>query len=356
MPDVSMKHCPYCRAACDIQDTFCGKCGQPFIGSVGHTITNDGGQSQTIQQSPALPYGSVSQLSPVPTSSPLPGSNTFSTIPSSNSTLTSNTVPAASPSSSPLPSFPSPPPQHYRPTKYLVIIAVLLVLLAGGAGIEIGRLSSSVSIPALIAGKTTTSQPTRSARPQSGDVLYQEDGSDNWKGWSGSVDWKILNRTLINDGTYDTDSEPPTITSPYYIQGTTNYAVEARVRVLRQTTGRQLTPYFGISVRGTSAGNGWQGYWASVIAANSYALGTDLYIQNNVANNFSQSVLASAPFDPGTDWHTYRVEVNGNDIKVLVDGVLALETQDNQFLTGGQIGFGTADTELVISSFKIIAL
>jgi hypothetical protein len=66
--------------------------------------------------------------------------------------------------------------------------------------------------------------------------------------------------------------------------------------------------------------------------------------------------LKDIPFDPGSDWHTYRVEVNGNDIKVLIDGILKLEIQDNQFLTGAQVGLGDADAELSISSFKITAL
>jgi hypothetical protein len=359
MPGASTKYCPFCQAICDTQDTFCGKCGQPFIASAGNTVTNSAGQPQVPHQASFLPTAPASQSNPVPMPNPLLLSNTasFGTVPSSsNPTLTANTTPASSsssPTSFPVVPPPPPSPRRQRPTKYLVIIVVLLLLLVGGAGIEVGRWSGTASLPGLVLGKAGTVQPTAHVP---GGVLYQEDGSDEWKGWVGSSDWKILNGTLINDGTYDISTEPPTIVAPYQVQGSANYAVEARMRVLRQSSKRQQPPYFGFSVRGSSGGSGWQGYWASFIPSSTNALEPSVYIQNNVASDFSQSVLAHAPFDPGTDWHTYRIEVNGNDIKVLVDGALALEVQDNQFLIGGQVGFGTANTELIISSFKIIAL
>ncbi|HEY4389563.1 MAG TPA: family 16 glycoside hydrolase [Ktedonobacteraceae bacterium] len=297
----------------------------------------------------------------------------FSTIPMSNSIPMPDTVPNTIPSS-PLSSSPvlAPPPsdptqrQHQRPTKYLVIIAVLLALLIGSVGIEIGRFSENFSFQETIAdnGATATlqpttpsqSQPTTPSQPQSERILYREDGADNWKDWSGSVDWNVLNGMLINDGSYDRSTEPPTITAPYQVEGTANYAIEARIRVLREISGRALTPYFGLSVRGTSSSSTWQGYWVSIIPSNSTVPQPAIYIQNNNFSNFAQSILQYAPFDPGPDWHTYRVEVNGNDIKVLIDGTLKLEVQDNQFITGGQVGLGDADAELSISSFKITTL
>jgi hypothetical protein len=94
----------------------------------------------------------------------------------------------------------------------------------------------------------------------------------------------------------------------------------------------------------------------TVIPANSTVPQPAVYIQNNNFSNFAQSILKDTPFDPGSDWHTYRVEVNGNDIKVLIDGALKLDVQDNQFLTGAQVGLGDAEAELSISSFTITAL
>jgi hypothetical protein len=32
-------------------------------------------------------------------------------------------------------------------------------------------------------------------------------------------------------------------------------------------------------------------------------------------------VMANAAFDPGTGWHTYRFEVRGDQLRLLVDGV-----------------------------------
>jgi len=46
----------------------------------------------------------------------------------------------------------------------------------------------------------------------------------------------------------------------------------------------------------------------------------------------------SPDLEIGEDWHTYRMEVDGNTLRVFHDGRLALEAVDNRYLTGGKIG------------------
>jgi len=42
-------------------------------------------------------------------------------------------------------------------------------------------------------------------------------------------------------------------------------------------------------------------------------------------------------FEPGGEWHTYRVEAKGNEIRLLVDGDVLAEVVDNKYLDGGQV-------------------
>jgi hypothetical protein len=252
----------------------------------------------------------------------------------------------------------------------MVIITALLVLLliaAGSAAFFYYRASNSNKPGTTVqtsrdTNASTSTSSTSSLTPTTvpptigaGTMLYSEDGSDNWKGWSGSADWKTLNGALLNDGSYDTNTIAPTITAPYQVEGTSDYAVEAKINIQRQNQGKSVTSAFGITVRGATNGGTWQGYFALISAPGANEPQAAAFITNN-NTNFESSILAKCPFDPGTDVHTYRVEVKGNDIKLLIDGSLKVETQDNQFLTGSQVGMISYNDELTVSSFSITAL
>jgi hypothetical protein len=69
-----------------------------------------------------------------------------------------------------------------------------------------------------------------------------------------------------------------------------------------------------------------------------------------------QVELARAPFDPGDALHLYRGEVQGNDLRVFVDGTLILSAS----LPGRTTPFAPlsmySNTELRIRSLRIAAL
>jgi hypothetical protein len=48
--------------------------------------------------------------------------------------------------------------------------------------------------------------------------------------------------------------------------------------------------------------------------------------------------LTKAGYSLATNWHSYRVEVRGNDIKFLIDGQSVIEAIDNHHLTGNSVG------------------
>lgn len=167
--------------------------------------------------------------------------------------------------------------------------------------------------------------------PPPGTVLYQADWSNGLNGWNGTSDWKALDRELLNDGT-----QSGTVVAPYQVEGTVNYAVEVRLRVIRNST------CFSISLRGTS-----------VTEDKAYKGGVCMGVARIEVN---RDILATTPFDDGNAWHIYRVEVKGTTIRLFIDGGLATQTQENRYLSGGQVWLGSYYTELDVSSFKVIAL
>ncbi len=171
----------------------------------------------------------------------------------------------------------------------------------------------------------------------------------NLSTWTnGSADWKILNGMLLNDGTNGNwDVSGPTIVAPCQLGNTANYAVETRIQV----TSSVERACFGITVRGSSTGK----YMAGVGSCFRASAPVDTaYLAGPGYSNDSNSSHAS--FDPSTSMHTYRVEVNGNVIKFLIDGGLVVSLTDNRYLTGTQVGLWSKNVQLQVTSFKVIAL
>lgn len=179
-------------------------------------------------------------------------------------------------------------------------------------------------------------------------LVYQA----NWKhgklGWSSSGDgsWQVVNGALLFDGAgASAILAPPTFTRRW------NYAVEATI----QTTGH-------------SDYNGTSGFGIAFRAKR----GLDLYPHYGAPDALGAGVLnASAgiapiwvypepldrsDFDPHGGWHTYRVEVRGNDIRLLVDGQLAARAKSNRFLGGPRMGIFSIDSEIAVRDFKVYGL
>ncbi|HLL78763.1 MAG TPA: family 16 glycoside hydrolase [Ktedonobacteraceae bacterium] len=192
-------------------------------------------------------------------------------------------------------------------------------------------------------GLTITPEPTQPLSPSpSGTLPYQADAS--WSGWSGTKEWNILNGMLTNNGSGYPGQ--PTILAPVVLS-VSDYAVEAKIQVVNWP--RCCYSQFAIVVRASNGSGYWQGY----------SVGVDL--QNPSAEISAHagdfgSLLGNAPFDPGAGWHTYRVEVKGDTIKLLIDGGVKMSLVDNSYLSGGQVGFWSYEVQLNISSFKIVAL
>ena len=161
---------------------------------------------------------------------------------------------------------------------------------------------------------------------------------------------------LVNDGTEFSRY----ITVPFDPGPIENYAVEAEI----QFTGLEGRPHsncfdapiFGIAVR---AEQDMAGYFGGVYVGNIGScmwpnIASILYLQD--ALDDQRAGIADRQFTPGDSWHTYRIEVSGNQITLLIDGAKVVDVTDNRFLSGGGVGLYTNAVQIDIRSFKMIAL
>jgi hypothetical protein len=192
---------------------------------------------------------------------------------------------------------------------------------------------------------TATPTPSPTPLPRSGDVLYRT-GKTGFKKWPLSAEWKYLNGMLVNDGSGNTSTS--WIRAPYSPGALSNYAVEADIQLIRDDEGA-----FGIVVRASGEGDG---YWVGVQRSDWTTPRLTASVNIGKAPELSGSDVAMTSFDPGSDWHTYRVEVEGNTIRMLVDGGLVVEAIDNRFLNGGDVGLFSYYRQINIRDFKIIAM
>jgi len=197
---------------------------------------------------------------------------------------------------------------------------------------------SSVPSPTATLSSSPTPTLTPTPLPSPGTLLYQADWSKGLNGWKGSSDWKVADGVLLNDGTNSSIELEPTIIAPYQVR-VPDYAVEANIQVLRGNL-----CFDAATIRGSSTEDGWHGYKATIC-------------DGQAEIKVDGDVIAQMDFDPGQNYHTYHFEAKGNLISLLIDGnKFVLKTNDNKYLSGGEVGLKSLNTELDISSFKIIAL
>lgn len=220
-----------------------------------------------------------------------------------------------------------------------------------------GSWTSVSTITVQLTGGSPSGTKTPSG-PTAPGVLYQANWSNGRDGWTLPQGWDTVSGELVNDGT-GTDmtkhAQPPAI-HPY----TANYAVEADIQMVRPLNANCYgnSSNFGITVREESSGYYAVGLddhnpnfgvsWKGIIA--------DVPMPSPVTCDLSNNNLAGNSVSLDTNWHTYRVEVRGNDIKFLLDGNPVAETTDNHHLRSNVVGLWSDSIVLNVRSFKVIAL
>jgi hypothetical protein len=192
-----------------------------------------------------------------------------------------------------------------------------------------------------------------------GDVLYEADETGGFDAWTGSADWLHRDGQLVNDG-----SAIGQILAPYQ-PTTSDYAVEAEIRLVRCANAGSgdlsgddyRTPGyaggFGIEARIGDLGS----YWAGRICPSPDSF--DSSHEGIWAADYESGVwetLASQEYSDDAEWHTYRMEVQGDVLRLFIDGELVVETGDVRYVDSGQVGLWSGQTQISVRSFRVLAL
>ena len=234
---------------------------------------------------------------------------------------------------------------RYQKMLSIVLSAFFLMLAACSSGTPTPPSPSASATRTTIAHTT----PTTPAVP-SGTVLYQSDWSHGLDGWQASAGWKIVQGVLqsnLSDNNF--------ITSPY-MPTVPNYAIEVHFQIVNIP---QNGGYFTVSADRTQQKDG---YTVGILGFK--GPGPRSQFANPEVNSYidplndmdSRPVLSD--YEPGSVWHTYRVEVQGPQVGFFIDGLrksFATSSQTN-FLSNGPIHLKVALAIVQISSVRIVAV
>jgi hypothetical protein len=164
-------------------------------------------------------------------------------------------------------------------------------------------------------------------------VLYNiSDWSDGFTGWAAAGQWKTVDGMLVTDGTSDSFA-----VAPVDLTGYPDYAIECEAQIIDPKAGTSVL-LLARMINGVGYYGGFDGAKSRMVAG------------------YDSSELASVGFVLDSGWHTYRLEVRGDNIKVFLEqGELARAT-DNRALDPGTVGIYCGNGQINVRSFRVIAL
>ena len=244
---------------------------------------------------------------------------------------------------------------HVKP-RPLKLLSVSLAFLVGFLLFSLGACSagtSSTSVPSQTA-TPGASHPSPTPTPlPAGTVLYKSDWSHGLTGWSQMHGWKLVQGQLESDS-----SDSATFTIPYK-PSVGDYAIEIRMEIVRllSQTGASSFDIFATKAPGKA---GYQAGVSNILGSAPHPMAAHPQAQI-ILDPFDYSGLGNGlpnAFYPRSGWHTYRVEVRGNEAIFLVDGaqISSANSQLTNVLSNGPLGLSSQMIVLRVSSVRILAL
>jgi hypothetical protein len=216
-------------------------------------------------------------------------------------------------------------------------VEVLPRVLSGvvGIGLLVFATRGTVSLPLPV--MPTAVPPTGEAQTPA-TALYQKADWSNAEGWGGGSDWQLANRLLANDASA---AAPSLLLAPYEAR-VPDYAVEAEIQSLTQDDSQAG---FGLALRWAQDG----GYRGTVIQ------------QGRVAIEYGdltagRRIGLPSSFKHGGSWHTYRMEAKGSRLRLLIDGSVIVENDDERYLTGARSGLWVWKSRINVRTFRVLAI
>lgn len=227
-----------------------------------------------------------------------------------------------------------------------MFLPFLMLCLLAACSSGTGTSSASSSPPA----HTPTVVVTPSPKLAAGTVLFQANWSHGLADWSGTQGWTVVQGQLEVNA-----SSVATLAIPYK-PVVSNYAIEIRLQLVRL-----LQDHGGNFVLAAAKQNGRDGYKAGVLDLKKPGpFGSHPQAQALIDPNDDMPMGCCQPIDyePGYDWHTYRLEVQDNGVRLLDDGTQIAYADSNatDTLSNGPLSLNSTLVVLRVSSLRILAL
>ena len=159
-------------------------------------------------------------------------------------------------------------------------------------------------------------------------------------------------QVIVDDGSAAQVTKDTWIVAPYEPK-TADYAVEVEMQNIKPKCGKQYGQEdFGVVARATNAGAILAGYHCTAGPLRDPPPG-GLGIAATPSFTLGKDDRAEAQDD---GWHTYRLEIKGNAMTLLVDGSKRVGTADNTYLSSGKVGLFSHGAQISVRSFRVIAL
>lgn len=193
-------------------------------------------------------------------------------------------------------------------------------------------------------GPTPTSEP-EIPTPEAGQQVYEADWSGGADDWALPEGWTAENGELVSDG-----SAAASLAAPF-APSQANYAVEAEI-VVQGGGGCPAT--VGVFARFVPVAGSETEFQSGYLAAVCQSEWEIASIINTVEN---KSRLADGDFQLDASPNTYRLEVNGTELRFFIDGQFIGQVTNDQFDDVGVAGiYVGGDYELTVTSFRIFDL
>ena len=232
---------------------------------------------------------------------------------------------------------------------YLVLLICFLLISLSACSTDPSTINVHPQSTAPLPVQHPSPTPTN---PPPGIVLYQADWSHGFKGWQGTSGWKIV------QGQLETDASGSGVFTIPYKPLVPNYVLEIRVQVVRLS--KPIGGYFFITAPRLPGKDGYTAGVTNFVGSATRPNGSHPAAQVFLASSAAPVPGTGRPIDyePGSAWHTYRVEVMDNQVSLLADDVSMVSVSSSQTdtLSNGPIMFESDLLILHISSLRILTL
>jgi hypothetical protein len=185
---------------------------------------------------------------------------------------------------------------------------------------------------AVIADVPTT-ETAGAAQQPTGTVLYEiTDWSSGTSGWAAAGQWKTAGGMLVTDGSSNSFA-----VAPIDLTGHPDYIVECEVQILDPTAQTDVL-LMARMINGAGYYGGFDGSAA------------------RMAIGYGDGELSNSSFVLDNNWHTYRLEVRGNAVRLFFEQAEVARAVDNRALDPGTVGIYCGSGQISVRSFKVIAL